>query len=52
MNNNNIPTQDVQSNNNSQPSFQWEVPMLYSEDWLATLGGSNAFTTEDAIFHT
>jgi hypothetical protein len=46
-------TQPMQTDNNTQqPPFQWQAPVLYTENWLQTLGGSNAFTTEDPIFHT
>ncbi len=41
-----------QSENSQQPAFQWETPVLYTENWLKTLGGSNLSTTEDPIFHT
>lgn len=52
MDNNNTQSQNMQTENSQQPTFQWEVPVLYTENWLKTLGGSNAFTTEDPIFHT
>lgn len=53
MNNNNTQSLDMQTDNNiQQPAFQWEAPVLYTENWLKTLGGTNAFTTEDPIFHT
>lgn len=53
MNNNNTPLQENQDENKSQqPPFQWEVPVLYTEDWLKTLAGGDLFTTEDTAFHT
>jgi hypothetical protein len=51
--NSNTKYQDMQTDNNSQqPAFQWEAPVLYTENWLQTLGGSNKSTTEDPVFHT
>lgn len=52
MNDHNSQSQNEQTGNLQKPDFQWEAPRLYTEDWLKTLGGSNAFTTEDPIFHT
>lgn len=42
----------MQTNENAQLTFQWEAPILYTEEWLKTLGGFNPFTSEDPIFHT
>ena len=38
--------------NSQQPSFQWETPVLYTEEWLKTLGGTTTFYTENAFYHT
>lgn len=42
----------MQTNENSQQTFQWEAPVLYTEEWLKTLGGSITSFTEDPTFHT
>jgi len=35
-----------------QTPFQWEAPVLYTEDWLETLGGTILSLQEDSNFHT
>ena len=51
--NNNTPLQDKQDDNKpQQPLFQWEAPVLYTEDWLKTLGGFDPTTIEDTASHT
>jgi hypothetical protein len=35
-----------------QPSFQWEVPVLYTEEWLQTLGGGITDIIENGFYHT
>jgi len=40
----------MQTNETPQLTFQWEVSVLYTEEWLKTLGGLNPFISEDPIF--
>jgi hypothetical protein len=35
-----------------KPSFQWEAPVLYTEDWLQTLGGGITDIFENGFYHT
>ncbi len=32
--------------------FQWETPVLYTEDWLKTLGGGITDIIENGLYHT
>lgn len=38
--------------NSQQPSFQWETPVLYTEEWLKTLGGGITDIVEATFYHT
>lgn len=39
-------------NNSQQPTFQWEAPVLYTEDWLKTYGGGITDIIESSNYHT
>ena len=54
MENKNIMSaENSQSTSNlPQPLFQWEAPVLHTEDWLKTLGGNITDFTEDIQYHT
>lgn len=45
-------TQTQEAVNSQQPSFQWETPVLYTEEWLKTLGGGITWTVENGFYHT
>lgn len=49
---NNESTQTQESCNSQQPSFQWETPVLYTEEWLKTLGGGITDIFENGFYHT
>jgi hypothetical protein len=50
---NNKPIAPPQTDNNSQPpTFQWEAPVLYTEEWLKTLGGGITDLIENGQYHT
>lgn len=53
MNNNNTPLQDNQDENvPQQPPFEWEAPILHTEDWLKTLSGGDTSNVENSFYHT
>lgn len=49
-----IPAQMEENkiDNSQQPSFQWETPVLYTEEWLKTLGGGITDIIENGFYHT
>ena len=47
--NNNITNSQT---NNSQPAFQWEAPVLYTEDWMKTLAGTIPDANEVDDYYT
>jgi len=52
MNNkNSVMIGEVFSSNNQQ-TFQWEAPVLYTEDWLKTFGGGDTDLVENGFYHT
>jgi len=54
MENKNIMSaENSQSTSNlPQPPFQWEAPVLHTEDWLNTLGGGITDIIENGFYHT
>ncbi len=50
MSNESMQTQE--NINSQQPSFQWETPVLYTEEWLKTLGGGITDILENGFYHT
>lgn len=42
----------VINDNMQQPALQWEAPVLYTEDWLKTLGGNDLSVVENGSYHT
>lgn len=49
---NNESTQMQETITSQQPSFQWETPVLYTEEWLKTLGGGITDIIENGFYHT
>lgn len=49
---NNESTHTQENIISQQPSFQWETPVLYTEEWLKTLGGGITDILENGFYHT
>lgn len=52
MDKKNAQMEENKIDNIQQPSFQWETPVLYTEEWLKTLGGGITDIVETTFYHT
>ncbi len=52
MDNNTHMEGNLTNENLQQPALQWEAPVLYTEQWLQTLGGGVTDIIENGLYHT
>lgn len=41
----------MKENITQKPEFQWETPVVYTEEWLKTLAGGITDIIENGLYH-